>query len=77
MLADPGGMEAKPIGLDRFIDDIGNKLIRWAWIVAIAVVAEREIAELHGRVILVCESPGRRIVETRRADNAGEPDAFC
>ncbi len=47
MLADPGGMKAELFGIDRLGNDLLHELIRCAPIVAIVVVAEGEIAELH------------------------------
>ena len=47
MLADPSGMKAELFGIDRLGYDLLHKLIRCTPVVAIVIVAESEIAELH------------------------------
>jgi hypothetical protein len=47
MLADPGGMEADFLGVDGFIEDVGDELVRGAGVVVVMVVAECEVAEIH------------------------------
>ena len=47
MLADPGGMKAELFGMDRLGNDLLHEIVRGAPVVAIVVVAEGEIAELH------------------------------
>src|ERR1700734_4181806 len=42
-------MEANLLGIDRLVEDVGDQLIRGARVVFVMVVAQREIAELHGR----------------------------
>jgi hypothetical protein len=49
MLADPRRMQPDLLGVNRLVEDIGNQLVRGAWVVFVMVVAEREIAELHVR----------------------------
>ena len=48
MFTDPGGVHAQSVGLDRFVDNVGDELVRRSEIVPIAVVAEGEVAEFHG-----------------------------
>jgi hypothetical protein len=47
VLADPCRVQTYIFGVDRLIDDVGDELVGRARIVAIGVVAEREVAELH------------------------------
>jgi hypothetical protein len=47
MLADPRGMKADLLGIDRLVENIGDELVSAPFIVVIMVVAQREIAELH------------------------------
>jgi hypothetical protein len=47
MFADPGGMHADFIGIDRLIADLHDELVRGALVARIVIVAEREIAKFH------------------------------
>jgi hypothetical protein len=49
MLPDPGRVHAERIGIERFRGDVGDELVRAARIVVVMVVAQCEVAELHGR----------------------------
>jgi hypothetical protein len=50
MLADPHRVHAKLLGVERFRGNVGKELIRGPRIVEVVVVAQREVAELHGAV---------------------------
>src|SRR5215469_4026538 len=47
MLADPGRMEPDLLGINRLVEDIGDKGVRGPVVVLVMVVAQREVAELH------------------------------
>jgi len=47
VLANPRRMHAQRFGIQRLIDDIGNKLVRRGRIVGVVVVAQRKVAEFH------------------------------
>ena len=47
MLADPCGMKPDLLGVDGFVENIGDKGVGLPGIVFVMVVAQREIAELH------------------------------
>ena len=47
MLADPGGMKADLLGIKRLAVDLADELLGRARVVGIAVVRQREIAEIH------------------------------
>ena len=47
MLADPSGVQADLFRVNCLIDDLGNQAVRRASIVAIAIIAERKVAELQ------------------------------
>jgi hypothetical protein len=48
MLADPCGMHAECVGVQRFVRDVGNELVRRPRIIFVVVVAQREVTEFHG-----------------------------
>src|SRR5262249_62250601 len=47
MLADPGRMQAHLLGKQRLVVDVLDEVLGRARIVGIAIVAEREVAEVH------------------------------
>ena len=47
MLADPRRVEADLFGIDRFVDDVGDKPVGGSVVIPVTIVAEREIAEFH------------------------------
>src|SRR5262249_17168313 len=48
MLANPSGVHAELLGVQRLIGNLLHKLVRGTRIAVVVIVAEREIAELHG-----------------------------
>jgi len=50
MLADPGRVHAELFGMERFGADVGDELVRGAGVFFVVIVAQREIAEFHGRL---------------------------
>jgi hypothetical protein len=40
-------MEADFIGVDGFVEDVGDELVGGSWVVQVVVVAEGEVAEVH------------------------------
>ena len=53
MLADPGRVHAKFLGIECLGGDVRNELVRGTDIVFVVIVAQREIAEVHGPSSLV------------------------
>ena len=51
MLADPGRMHAELVGIERFGGDVGDELVGVAGVVLVVIVAEREVAEFHVRLL--------------------------
>ena len=51
MLADPGRVHAELVGVERLGGDVGDELVGVARIVLVVIVAEREIAEFHVRLL--------------------------
>ena len=51
MLADPGRMHAQLVGIDRLVEDVGDEDVGRARVVLVMIVAEREIAEIHGAAL--------------------------
>jgi hypothetical protein len=55
MLADPGGVQADPLGVQRLIDDIGNELVGPAAVVPLVVIAEHrrhcKVGILHSNIV--------------------------
>ena len=47
MLADPGGMHAQFLGIDRLVDDLKQQLFDCPGVVSVGVVGVRKVAELH------------------------------
>jgi hypothetical protein len=47
MLADPRGMQADLLGVNRLVEDIGDELVGLSPVVVVVIVAQREIAEFH------------------------------
>jgi len=47
MLADPDGMEAQRLGVERLVDDVEHQRVRTPGIADVMIVAQREIAEFH------------------------------
>jgi hypothetical protein len=47
MLADPRGMKADLLGVNRLVEDIGDELVGLPPVVVVVVVAQREIADVH------------------------------
>src|SRR5262249_48855645 len=52
MFANPGGMHPNFIRIKRLVGDIGNELVRCVRVVFVMIVAQGEIAELHGTSFL-------------------------
>src|SRR5262249_2457357 len=48
VLADPNRVHAELLGVQRLVDNLLHKLVRGTRITVVVIVAEREIAELHG-----------------------------
>src|SRR5215469_6802195 len=53
VLADPCRVEPNLFRVNRFVDDVGDQLVRGALVVLIMVVTEREIAEPHLPALLL------------------------
>src|SRR5262249_456582 len=51
VLPDPGRMHAERVGMERFRRDAGDELVGAARIVVVVVVAQCEVAELHGDLL--------------------------
>ena len=51
MLADPRGVHAQLLRVERLGGDVGDELVRRPRVVQIVVVAQREIAELHDHTL--------------------------
>src|SRR5262245_34965799 len=49
VLADPCRMHPELLGVERFVDDVGDEGVGRALVVAIIVIAQREVAEFHSR----------------------------
>jgi hypothetical protein len=47
MLADPGRVQPDLLGINRFVENIGDKGVRVPAVVVVVIVAQREIAEFH------------------------------
>jgi hypothetical protein len=47
VLADPDRVHADPVGLQGFLGNIADELVRRARIVLLVIVADREVAEFH------------------------------
>ena len=58
MLADPRGVKADLIGINRLVEYICNKGVGRSFIVLVMIVAQREIAEFHWFLCLVACSLG-------------------
>ena len=52
VLADPGRVHAELVGVERLGGDVGDELVGVARIVFVVIVAEREVAEFHVRLLL-------------------------
>ena len=59
MLADPGRVHAELFGVERLGGDVGDELVRGTGIVVVMIVAEREITEIHGFLLVLLESGER------------------
>src|SRR5438093_418727 len=68
MLADPGGMEPDLLGIDRLVDDVGDKSVGGSGVVRVTIIAEREIAQFHGVLPAGrrCPCPPKRASELRQ-----------
>src|SRR6185437_1002764 len=60
VLADPGRMHAELVGIERFRRDIGDELVGGAGIVVVVIVAQREVAEFHDALPVICRTIQRR-----------------
>ena len=58
MLADPRRMKPDIFGINRLVDNVGDKPVRGSAVVRIAIVAEREIAEFHWALPAAEDAPG-------------------
>jgi hypothetical protein len=68
MLADPGRVETEFFGEDRLGDDILDEVVGRTRIVAVVVVAQREIAKIHPFLAVPAPLPSRsRIIAARTA----------
>ena len=47
VLADPGGVHAELVGIERLGGNVGDELVRGAGVIVVVIVAQREIAEVH------------------------------
>ena len=55
MLADPGRVHAELVGQERFLGDVGDELVRGPGVVLVVIVAQGEIAEVHGATPVFAE----------------------
>src|SRR5262249_24763026 len=57
VLADPSRVHAEPVGVQGFLGDVGDELVRRPGVVLVVIVAQGEVAEFHNTPPLPCCVP--------------------